>query len=124
MSEFQAKIPGMKPIITQILGQMHTEYENGVMRAVQSVGFDVDKDRLEKALKDASAFYMEGFNDAMLNKSEWISIKERLPEEETLVLAYINGLYGSYCDVVRWDRFCRHVTHWMPIPEPPKEDAT
>ena len=58
---------GMKPIINQIVGEMRAEYENGVMRAVQSVGFDVDKDRLTQALSDASRFYMEGYNDAMTN---------------------------------------------------------
>ena len=58
---------GMKPIINQIIGQMHTEYENEVMRVVQSYGFDVDKDRLSQALRDAQRFYMEGYNDAMRN---------------------------------------------------------
>ena len=58
---------GMKPIINQIIGQMHTEYENEVMRVVQSYGFDVDKDRLSQALHDANRFYMEGYNDAMRN---------------------------------------------------------
>jgi hypothetical protein len=58
---------GMKPIITQIVGQLHTEYENGVMKAVQSVGFDVDKERLAQALNDAQKFYTEGYNDAMTN---------------------------------------------------------
>ena len=58
---------GMKPIINQLVSQLYTEYENGVMKAVQSCGFDVDKDRLAQALRDAEKFYMEGYHDAMTN---------------------------------------------------------
>jgi hypothetical protein len=57
----------MKPIINQIVGQLNIEYENCVMKAVQSVGFDVDKDRLAQALVDAQKFYFEGYTDAMTN---------------------------------------------------------
>ena len=58
---------GMKPIITQLVSQLHTEYENGLMKAVQGVCFDVDKERLLQAITDAQKFYVEGYNDAMAN---------------------------------------------------------
>ncbi len=58
---------GMKPIINQFVSQLHTEYENGLMKAVQSCGFDVDKERLAQALNDAQKFYTEGYHDAMVN---------------------------------------------------------
>ena len=60
--------------------------------------------------------------------SEWISVKERLPEDDDLVLVYHKAL--RYIDIgsvslVRWDStysaICRATTHWMPLPEPPKE---
>jgi hypothetical protein len=57
----------MKPIINQLVSQLHTEYENGLMKAVQSCGFDVDKERLAQALNDAKKFYTEGYHDAMVN---------------------------------------------------------
>lgn len=56
--------------------------------------------------------------------SEWISVKERLPEVETNILAYIG--YG--CIVVCWLTYDGYwqgaarifdkdeVTHWMPLP--------
>lgn len=62
---------------------------------------------------------------------KWISVKERLPEVEADILAYIGE--GSF--VVCWmthDGYWQcpaylmdkdDVTHWMPLPEPPKEEG-
>ena len=59
--------------------------------------------------------------------SEWISVKERLPEEEERVLVYLDS-NRSYTKTdtdrlinSKWVRWGRDVTHWMPLPEPPKE---
>lgn len=71
--------------------------------------------------------------------SEWISVKDRLPEDDERVIIcatiivgdpyathstvrrgiettkFISGKDGHYfCTLANW-----HVTHWMPLPEPP-----
>jgi hypothetical protein len=63
---------------------------------------------------------------------EWISVDERLPEDEGDVLAMVNNPhlphFGSWREVVLyqggscWN--CGHatVTHWMPLPECPKDE--
>lgn len=60
-------------------------------------------------------------------ESGWISVKERLPEQYKKVLVS-NGEYrwvSSYLDSVglfyELRPFTGQPTHWMPLPEPPKE---
>lgn len=57
--------------------------------------------------------------------SEWISVKERLPEEPMRCLVYAKrGKYGG-CGVVYYNQGFYGdeygaITHWMPLPEPPE----
>lgn len=60
-------------------------------------------------------------------QSEWISIDERLPEEGVRVLVWLKGDGSQYTStdtdrlsLKKWVRWGRLVTHWMPLPEPPK----
>ena len=61
---------------------------------------------------------------------EWISVKDRLPENDTRVLVYLNikkldaNTY-TFFDTDRmldgkWIRWNSYITHWMPLPQPPK----
>lgn len=60
---------------------------------------------------------------------KWISVKERLPDQLEDVLAFnrnvnITWFSVAYVDRKQWwsaGRMVHHVTHWMPLPEPPKE---
>lgn len=76
---------------------------------------------------------------------EWISVKERLPENDPNIRKHIDANFGCltvlvYNGVVKqtnryfckeskmglpktdgWEWASRDVTHWMPLPEPPKE---
>lgn len=59
--------------------------------------------------------------------NDWISVKDRLPEYDEPVFGYdgeladmgiVNYLNGEFFDLYGDDM---NVTHWMPLPEPPKE---
>ena len=61
----------------------------------------------------------------------WIPVTERLPEDEldrVLIASDFDSPVGNQkIDTDRfrrgsWVRYGDHVTHWMPLPEPPKED--
>ena len=55
---------------------------------------------------------------------QWIPVSERLPEPLTQVLSYGHGCFeGNMVDGGIWDSeyYSEYsVTHWMPLPQPPK----
>ena len=73
--------------------------------------------------------------------NQWISVKDRLPEKEGEYLCYRRSLNDGYCELLRYgviynkgrkrtfyffdseygDVEANNVTHWMELPEPPKE---
>lgn len=67
----------------------------------------------------------------------WISVKDRLPENETEVIIIVQHKIGWYRAFAWHDEYGWHssaeefgdgesdfVTHWMPMPEPPREAET
>lgn len=84
---------------------------------------------LQEELVDA-LMYCEWIKDKF-GEEKWIPVSERLPKTEDAVLCFIKN--GKQ-DILQFDHFenlwigqqwtyKRHaVTHWMPLPEPPKEE--
>lgn len=60
-----------------------------------------------------------------LRKQQWISVEDRLPEPMYQVLIYTDdGWIGV--DALDYNEEFReydYVTHWQPLPEPPKEPS-
>lgn len=65
--------------------------------------------------------------------SRWTPVTERLPEEGDRCLCRIKSFAfpgSSYQSILRYDKYGfadgsiyeEGVTHWMPLPEPPKEE--
>ena len=75
-------------------------------------------DVAEEAYKNG---YDKGYS-AGYTASNWISVEDKLPEPYTMVLVYtgyktIDMIF--YSEISGWNR-CPNVTHWMPLPQPPK----
>lgn len=78
-----------------------------------------------------SADYCRGWNDAVDEMPRWISVEERLPEKCEYVICIVRFgedawnhelgfvINNSWVHAGRSDGI---VTHWMPLPEPPKEE--
>lgn len=66
-------------------------------------------------------------------KTGWISVKDRLPKDDATYLVYGRNGYGIVFAIYYGDgewltcddltNITRFVAHWMPLPEPPKEEA-
>ena len=61
--------------------------------------------------------------------NEWVSVEERLPEEKQRVIVRCERV-GTSVGWILWGRWMTDigphagdVTHWMPLPEPPKEET-
>ncbi len=67
-------------------------------------------------------------NAALREKQRWITVTERLPDDDATVLTYKNGILevqkyekgrnGWICNGWFWS--LANVTHWMPLPEAPE----
>jgi hypothetical protein len=57
-------------------------------------------------------------------ESEWVSVEDKLPEQYTDVIVFIKGdtIAVDYVDENGdFYYYGKNVTHWMPLPKPPKE---
>lgn len=114
------------------------EQENYIMQAVQRMDVQVDKQELVKALAYDRGQYEKGFSDG-IKESRWISVEERLPNCNGCYLVWRPHFFGGeigmpsicYFDGqntwhdsygVDFERVLHKedVTHWMPLPDPPK----
>ena len=86
-----------------------------------------------------SSDYCGGWNDAVDAMPRWISVEERLPEAhadgsvdaelvtdgEFIHMAYYAHGQWIFCESGEMkEPMWNSVTHWMHLPEPPKEDST
>ena len=62
----------------------------------------------------------------LVEEPKWISVKDRLPEDERHVLVWVKDGYSliDWTFNGKWqvNPYMRNdITHWMPLPEPPLE---
>ena len=72
-----------------------------------------------------------GFISNGVTVQEWVSVKDRLPEESGMYIVTANDGHAQRVSFVQWQNKNRtwnlngarsywRVTHWMPMPQPPK----
>lgn len=87
-------------------------------------GFAVEEDGTLVLLDECGkvAYCPEG-RFRIIPEPQWIPVTERLPREEETVLTWGNQetILLDWRHDNKWCCF-GEVTHWMPLPEPPKEE--
>lgn len=92
-----------------------------------------DLRRENEALRAELDWKQKEIELARRHEMQWISVKDRLPMAGERVLAtdgvFVGEAYKTSADtwrrydgVAMWDCLGSVVTHWMPLPEKPKED--
>lgn len=112
------------------VSKMTSQINDDIYNAVVKTGIDVDKDELVRALNYDRNQYEKGYRDG-LKASKWISVKERLPKAGEDVIAYLGEGIFEICWMLKdgvWETRDSYldtdaVTHWMALPEPPKEEG-
>lgn len=108
--------------------------ENAIFAKVQDAfNVQVDKEELLRALKYDRNQYEAGYREGKADAVKWIPVAERLPEDDSDVLAYLrigeegriypaNYAKGMWFDCIFNTPATNTTTHWMPLPDAPKED--
>ena len=77
---------------------------------------------------------LKGYINSLLESENWISVKDKLPDNNIEVLLYVNDGLGMYVSHGYYDSEREHakwrecslnlmtVTHWRPLPKPPEEE--
>ena len=102
----------------------------------QRKGYVCSVEECKRSKEKCCGFYADHLISNGVTVQEWISVDDRLPKEGEYVLCVLKGFnYGGkiqVCKFVPADKFkdkpyFEHfrngfpsVTHWMPMPEPPK----
>ena len=94
--------------IKVIQGELETQLEGEILKAVHRVGVTVDRDELIRALRYDREQYQKGFDDAR----EDAVVVTRCKDCEHLVNATVNGNGFLICDISDMetapDDFCSH----------------
>lgn len=108
---------GLQYTPTETLEQMAEDYSKGRW---------MTEGEVEAAYRGYLAGYCQALETNPLEKPDsWISVKERLPEESEYVLwghSKSGTIMAGHISPTSKHLIENHWTHWMLLPEPPKEE--
>lgn len=132
---YEELVKGLRDCPDYINGCKQCRYEHSLMCR------SLFMSEAANAIEELSRKYIEERNAAveltgeLASKPCWISVEERLPDQSDYGV-YLCHIVGGEYDQLSWYELCNyaegrfwvrdlscdhHVTHWMRLPEPPKE---
>ena len=96
-----------------------------VKNALRAYGKDLDE------VVEQYEFIADFLIHSGVTVKEWVDVKDRLPEESGMYIVTANDGHAQRVSFVQWQKKNRmwnltgarsywRVTHWMPLPQPPK----
>ena len=114
-----------------------TKKVDGVWTALCNYGSSPYPVVTQEIIDRLAAYEDTGLAPEEVQQMRWIPVEERLPEESDGMVLFTNGKAvtsgyrnhmfrmsgeeGIYAPAIRKGGGYMRVTHWMPLPEPPKE---
>jgi len=114
-----------------------TKKVDGVWTALCNYGSSPCPVVTQEIIDRLAAYEDTGLAPEEVQQMRWIPVEERLPEESDGMVLFTNGKAvtsgyrnhmfrmsgeeGIYAPAIRKGGGYMRVTHWMPLPEPPKE---
>lgn len=116
----------LKIIVTSFLPE---HYIDSARKEIDDASDLLESQRNEIVMLEGAQHVMSEIMEEQQTK--WISVYDRLPEEGKVVLAFgtrssttgmFQGTQKNRPELWHWKgNSIKHVSHWMPLPEPPKE---
>ena len=114
-----------------------TKKVDGVWTALCNYGSSPYPVVTQEIIDRLAAYEDTGLTPEEVQQMRWIPVEERLPEESDGMVLFTNGKAvtsgyrnhmfrmsgeeGIYAPAIRKGGGYMRVTHWMPLPQPPKE---
>lgn len=107
-------------------------------KAEMGVDYEPHMSQTDQSFIQGAEFGVNWQKEHSYTEQKWISVEDRLPKDDEIILAYgigdkvsmciyNNGVFNRYVDHIPQDRimsiYYDSITHWMPIPEPATEAA-
>ena len=115
----------LKTIVTSFLPE---HYIDSAAKEIDDIAHLLINQKNEILMLEGAQHVMSEIMEEQQTK--WISVYDRLPEEGKVVLAFgtrssttgmFQGTQKNRPELWHWKGSIKHVSHWMPLPEPPKE---
>ena len=127
LTEYYRVLKELKDLKTIVTSFLPEHYIDSARKEIEDASDLLESQRNEIVMLEGAQHVMSEIMEEL--QSKWISVYDRLPEEGKVVLAFgtrssttgmFQGTQKNRPELWHWKGSIKHVSHWMPLPEPPR----